>query len=1198
MVNLKKIELRGFKSFADKVEIPFQEGVTAIIGPNGCGKSNVADAIRWALAEQSSKSLRGKSMQDVIFAGTEKRKSMSYCEVSLYFDNTGRRIFPDLAYDEVVITRKLDRGGLSEYYICGSRVKRTDLINFLRDTGIGKDGYSIIGQGRVDEVLSAKPEERRRIFEEAAQISSFRAERTDSLRNLERTKLNLQTVNQVIAEIEKSIGPLKGQAEKAKKYFALKDELKYHEVNQYIYNFENNQQTKRKIQEKIDKATHELRLKEEQYKECCLRYDRCIIDSETIDKDFENANAELLLLKVDQERIKGEAGVTKERISNLKNEIARLNEELNEIDGELVDSDKLLRETDLKKEGVMSNYISAMKQFEDAQAKYSRLSESLAGHESDLEIKNLDYVHALEELNILKANFSGFVTEKGINEDRAKNILALMDSKKERLSAELTALAISGGKLERATEEQRQIVNNYNECLSDKKDCERAVESCMGDINKLNNDLASNNALLQLYQSMKNDYTGYQEDIKRLMQASKKDPKLGGKIIGVIAELLRVPEKYETAIEYALGGSLQHIVVNTSDDAKDIIEYLKYNGYGRITFRPLNVSRPQSLSPECAGVLRESGVRGVASNLISYDRRVGAVVEALLGSTVIVDDINIAAALYKKYNQAFRIITLEGDVFNRSGEITGGAKPNSKGQQNLLSKDKQIDLLKAKVNDIQNHINMLRESMHENQDMAQKLEKDILNLSQRMSELKIEIGLNSDKSKQSEALVDSLKMELEADSAEYEKIIATIKEIDDKLKAVDELEKVVSEKKDEYNAQLASSKDIGTKQKSEREVLSEKVMQLRLDTATLKSELDALDAERHRVEGEKHELEEDKLNKIAEIKTVEANLDKILNAPEKASLTPEEEAKIKSLEETIAQLSQRKRTISDEIKSLDALKETTFNERQTLNETKLRNENMLENVDIEIRNQQQHLLEEYDLTYASALPMKDENYKIHGAITAISDLKKAINQLGAINPQAMEMLEEHEQRLQEQTLQRDDIQKACDDLNTIIDSITDKMREMFIAAFDKINENFKVIFSQLFGGGKGDLRLNFDETDDELEAGIDIFAQPPGKKLQNIGLLSGGERALTAIAILFAILKLKPMPFCLLDEIEAALDDSNVNLFAEFLKRFSDFTQFIVITHRKGTMRHADTIFGVTMEEKGVTKLVSIEFEEALKQGN
>ncbi|MBQ9276512.1 MAG: AAA family ATPase, partial [Clostridia bacterium] len=547
----------------DKVEIPFQEGVTAIIGPNGCGKSNVSDAIRWTLGEQSAKQLRGKNMQDVIFAGTEKRKSMSYCEVSLTFNNEGQHIFPSLPYDEVVITRKLDRSGLSEYYINKTRCRMKDIIALFRDTGIGKEGYSIIGQGRVAEIMSAKPDDRRHIFEEAAGISKFRAQRNEAENKLEKTAANLQTANDVIAEIERQINPLRKQAETAQKYFELKEQLKYNEVNLYIYNYENIQSIKQKIYDRLAAAEKDLKVKDMQYREIVSRYERCIVESSSIDRVYDEDHAELMALKVDAEKVAGAANLVKEKITNLQAEIARLNSELASVDAQLVVSTGLIASTEQKKEACLAEYIKTSKEYEDLQSKYSYLSQSIEGQENTLEESNARYVKAVEDLSALRTNLSGYSTEKGMCEERAKMLFSLINQKKARLDEANTDLAVYGAKVKSTKEKLRSLTEEYNETLSERLESTEAIKAYSEDIQSLTQRLAIAEGQLKLYKQSKEDYQGYQEAVQRLMQDAKHDPIVKSKIMGVLAEVLSVPSEYESAIEYALGGTMQIVLVES-----------------------------------------------------------------------------------------------------------------------------------------------------------------------------------------------------------------------------------------------------------------------------------------------------------------------------------------------------------------------------------------------------------------------------------------------------------------------------------------------------------------------------------------------------------------------------------------------------------------------------------------------------------
>ena len=983
MLNLVKIELRGFKSFADKVEIPFREGVTAIIGPNGCGKSNVSDAIRWTLGEKSAKQLRGKSMQDVIFAGTEKRRSMSYCEVSLTFNNENQHIFPTLPFDEVVITRKLDRSGMSEYFLNNNHTRLRDIIALFHDTGIGKEGYSIIGQGRVDEIMSAKPDERRRIFEEAAGISKFRAERIEAERKLEKTALNLQTTNEVIAEIEKQIGPLRKQAEMAKRYNDLKEQLKHQEVNLYIYNYENNQAIKQKIYDRIAGYDKTLKLKDMEYNECVRRYDACITESSGIDRVFEDHNAELLSLKVGEAKSEGEAIALKERIANIQSQIVRLNEELTSVDNRLIVSEQTIKNTTAKKEEEFAAYLHTCKAYEDVNSKYSQLTDTLAGQESDLEARNLEYVRAIEELGALKSNISGFQAEKTINEERAKSIKQLLSQKKEKLDEELTNLSIFDGKVKTARDRMRQVATEYNECMTEKAEAQEAVKAFAEDISSLNGKLSANEERVRTFQAIKDQYSAYQNAVANLMKDSKHDPVLSSKIMGVLAEVISVPSEFEAAIEYALGGAMQNVLVENEGDASDLIAYLKQKNYGRVTFRPLTSCRPHELTGESVGVLKEPGCYGLASKLVKYDPKFDGFIQTLLGSTVVVNNIDNAIRIFRKYNQAFKIVTLDGEIFSRGGEITGGSRRNQ--TQGLLSQEKQIESARANLEKIKNNIAQIMSLREEKENDVVACEEKLELLNKEISELRIEIGVNEDKAKQALQITETLQTEINQGAEEYELVIASIKDITDKLNSIDALEKITAEKKEEYTTLLADTKSENTKQKTEREELAQRVMDLRIKMTTRKSALDGYDQELFRLSREKESLEEEKLDTIAQLKIEQSKLDNIASAPEKSSFSKEDEARIRILEKEIADLSERKRTISDEIKALDAQKTDIFNERNELTAKKTRDEGMLDNVDIEMRQQQTHILEEYDLTYASAVEFKDPEFKSYGALTVISD---------------------------------------------------------------------------------------------------------------------------------------------------------------------------------------------------------------------
>lgn len=1194
MLNFVKIELRGFKSFADKVEIPFQEGITAIIGPNGCGKSNVADAIRWTLGERSAKSLRGKSMQDVIFSGTEKRKGMSYCEVSLTFDNTGEKIFKGISFDEVVISRKMDRSGSSEYFINGNRCRLADITGLLHDTGIGKEGYSIIGQGRVQEIISGKPEDRRQIFEEAAGISKFRAERTESERKLERTRENLKTINEVIYEIEKQIKPLERQAEQAQKYNELKEKLRYYELNHYVFQFEKNQDFKEKIKLKLENFNHDIKVNELKFSESNKKYEQLLSESQKVDRDFESVSNELTSLKVDATKFEGDLALFREKLQNLQDAKKRTEDDLAELDTRMVENQKAIDIANQNKDEKFAEYLKASKELDDAEKKYRLVMQSADDQESQLARSNRDFIEAMNQLEELRSSQGSIMEQQGIVSQRAQSLKDIISEKKRDYAEAKTNFSIAEGKVNSYKAQLKELSEKYNEALYYKKEAESSIESYREDLKVFQEKLAGYRASLKLQESIKNDYAGYQDSVRLLMKDSNSDEFVSSRVWGVVASVIDVPEKYQAAIEYSLGGNMQNVLVETERDAADLITYLKRKGYGRVTFRPATSTRPQTIEPAFRGILNEPGVEGIAANLIAYDKKFDCFMQTLLGGTVVVNNIDNATNLYRKYNRQVKLVTLEGDVFTRGGEITGGSR---RGQMSsLLAQDKTIETIKENIAKYEKREEMAQSQLAEVSDTINSSIKAMEDAQKAIGDIRAELGAEISKYNLAKETFDRLEGELKTNQEDLDAVNNDIEGIKNKLSSISELEQLAATKREEYQQLLDSqtSSEDGERKK-ERQAANQAVMDAKVKSTQLKSELDNSDAELSRLIHNKESFESDKIELVAEIKGYKTQIDDMTKTPEKTNFTEEDKKRIEILSEEKDKLSQRKTEITEEIKKVDAEKTQLSEEKNGLIESRTRNENTLENLENTMLSQQQYILEEYDMTYQGCVEIRDEAFEDQGSGNEIKAIKGEITKLGEINPLALETLNETRARLDEQTAQRDDIQKAHDDIVSIIEELTKEMETKFITAFNQINENFRDTFYKLFGGGKGELKLDTSETDNVLECGINIMAQPPGKKIQGIHLLSGGEQALTAIAILFAILMLKPMPFCVLDEIEAALDDSNINNFAEFLKKFSDYTQFIVITHRKPTMAHADSIFGVTMQEQGVTKLVSVTFEEAVK---
>ncbi|MEG2541136.1 MAG: hypothetical protein RSB59_05150, partial [Clostridia bacterium] len=825
----------------------------------------------------------------------------------------------------VMVTRRYYRSGESEYFINRRAARLKDINELFMDTGLGREGYSIIGQGRIAEIMSAKPDDRRNIFEEAAGISKFRAQREEAERRLEKTATNLQTASEVIGEIERQLVPLKRQADNALKFFDLRDQLKSQEVNLYIYNFENNQNIKQKIYDRLAVAERELKIKNEKYNTCVQQYEKCLSDREGVDRLSENYTAELMALKVNAEKASGEVNVLKEKIGNLQSEKNRLNDELKSVDSQLATYDLMISSSENKKTGELTNYLSTSKELEDASKKLSLLSTTLKGQESDLETRNLEYVQAIEQLGALKGNLSGFIAEKGINEERSKNIMSLLSDKKAQLDAAITNLSIYEGKLKSAKEKLRNLSAEYNEALSNKMDANEAIKGYQQDIISLNSRLGASIGNLDLLVKIKNEYSGYQPAVKALMNDAKYDENLDRKVLGVLAEVLKVSPEYETAIEYALGGALQNVLVENERDASELITYLKQKNYGRITFRPLTSCRPHTLEGRDRDVLKEDGCYGLASDLVECDKKFNPFVETLLGTTVVVDNMVNAIRIFKKYNQSFKIVTVEGEIFSRGGEITGGSRKNQK--SGIMSQEKDIEQARASLERLKSQIADMNAERVERENEVASCDSAIVELNKSIQELRIECGLNEDKSKQAREITERLTAEVQRDAAEYEVVRNAIKDISSKIGNIDELEKLVKDKQIEYGSSLETSKSKSSEQKNEFELMNESVMSLRLKLAGHKSALDGCDADLFRLGHDRQGVEDEKMDLIADLKIVESNLEAISSAPEKKKFSPEDLARITLLESEVAGLSNKKKSLSDDIGRLDAEKNNLNTER-------------------------------------------------------------------------------------------------------------------------------------------------------------------------------------------------------------------------------------------------------------------------------
>ena len=1190
-MKFKRIEIYGFKSFADKYEIPFGSGVTAIVGPNGCGKSNVADSIRWVLGEQSAKLLRGNSMQDVIFNGTEKRKSMSYCEVALVFDNS-EKLFPSLDYEEVVLSRKLYRNGDSEYALNRTPCRLKDIVDLLRDGGMGREGYSIIGQGRIDELLSAKPEDRRQIFEEAAGISKFKARKVDSERKLMRTRDNLTRITDILEEKSRQLEPLMKQAETARKWLDMRDSLKHHEINTYIHQYDTASQAKEVINGRLNGITEEIDLKQKSYEAAVASYNESMYDLNSIDKNINALREELLTLTVGMEKQAGDMKVLKERLSALFDRNRRLEEANEALDNRYSDTLKAVEKAKTERAERENLLDNARTEVENYRQRYLEAVEKLTRDENAAQNSKQALMEAMDRLADIKANMSRLLAERDA-------LSSSVEENDKRIASETELLNRDETEFKELTEGLKSVAALKNELGEKLQSAYKRNNELLAEANettarldKLNEKFYTAESRRKILHEMREAYDGFAFSIRNLMNDAKKNAQLNSRIEGIVAQLISMDAKFETAIETALGQSMQNIVTRDEDAAKFIIEYLKKMKYGRITFLPMTSIRPRYLDSRFDRALKAEGVFGVASDLVRYDRKYDGIIRGLLGNTVIVNNLDTAVSLAKSTGYGFKIVTLEGDIINPFGAITGGSKKND--IANIFSHDRELKELEETVKNLTAELARLNDKKDKCATELDAVQSLIKQTQQNIHEADLQIAAKTEAKNKLASDIDARKRVVTdlVSSGNADKL--RIEKINTDINSVGELEELITSKKQNAKQDDETRQKKYDQLKTSRDELQEKLTSARLAAAELESAVKTLENDIQRMQADiaavASEIETNN-EEINENKSQISTIEKGIQSDEQRDESADAK-RIVQIKEKLAHFDSYKESLQEKVASVDKTRLDLMNELQTLRENKSREEMLLLKVDTDIEQMEQRVREEYNLEYEDCLAFKEENYDATKGIQETARLKRAMNALGNVNVDAIEMSKTVSEEYNELNAQKEDLEKAESDLMKIIKDLSDEMLARFSTQFAQIRSNFIKIFKELFNGGNADLELL--DSENPLEAGIEIKAQPPEKKLQSISLLSGGEKALTAIAILFAILKLKPMPFCLLDEIEAALDDANANRFAKYLRRFSEDTQFIVITHRKPTMELADSLYGVTMEEKGVSKIVSVKLEDAV----
>ena len=1180
---LKRLEMQGFKSFADKTVLEFMPGITSVIGPNGSGKSNISDAIRWVLGEQSMKSLRGSKSEDIIFAGTQNRKSLGFAEASLVFDNTDGKL--PVEYTEVTVTRKIYRSGESGYYINKTPCRLKDVLELFMDTGIGKDGYSIIGQGKIDEILSNKSEDRRHIFEEAAGIVKYRVRKVESEKKLEHTKLNLLRINDILSEIESNIEPLRIQSEKARKFLDLREELKSIEVGLFLYNIES-------YKEKLQKVIEDNEILKSQNEEASNKMqeisdlkEKLKQEIDDITNNIENMQNLGFESEKEKERLNSEINISKERITNNKENDNRYNAEIEEIKLRIKDLEEEKKAKLDKKNNLFTNKEKFKKELEEKEKELEEANKKLSSKELEIEEKKKIVSDNTDAKYEKQANISTIEANLENIEKRKKQIATEIDFNISELdSTRLTKEEIAKVFYE-IEDKKNKATKSLNEISSKSEETERKIKEYDDTINKLSSEYRIKESRLKFLKETEREKEGYIRSVKNLLLDCEKDNSLKKGLHGVLASILKTPKEYETAIEMTLGAALQNVVTETEQDAKKLVEHLRKNNLGRASFLPISTVKGKKL--EKYNSKNINGIQGIASDLVEYNKKYEQIVLSFLGRTVIVDDMDTAIALAKQNNYSFRIVTLKGDLINPSGAITGGSVAQK--TVNILGRAREIEDLEKELKKINSKIEKIQQEKEEYLNDSESVLEEINSLEKSLQEIDIVYAADKQKLIAVEENIDRIQKRLEklkAEKTELEKQ----KEEEVKNKEQEEADiKRISEENIELNAIIEQFANLNKDNQTYIDDLNMDVTNLKISVSSFDESESSIDemVERINLDIENNNSSiESKLKQKENIKldneTLENNIKELL---EKIN---EIDEKVNNSGNQVNELKAQRIEKNNSLSKAEKNYESQFEVIEGLKEQIVKIDVKKSKLEQDIEDVVNKLWEEYELTPNNVGEyQKPEN--VQSTTKQVNKLRSQIKELGSINVDSIEEYNTTKQRYDFMCEQRLDLEDGIAKLKKVIQDMTSTMKTQFAKQFEIINKNFGEVFKELFGGGKAELILT--DPENILECGIDIHVQPPGKKLQNMTLLSGGEKAFTAIALLFAILKINPSPFCVLDEIEAALDDVNVFRYADYLKKFTNNTQFLVITHRKGTMEAADTVYGITMEENGISKLLSMKLK-------
>ena len=1176
---LKRLELQGFKSFADKTVLELMPGITTVIGPNGSGKSNISDAIRWVLGEQSMKSLRGTKSLDIIFAGTQNRKSLGFAEASLVFDNSDGAL--PIEYTEVTVTRKIYRSGETGYFINKVPCRLKDVLELFMDTGIGKDGYSIIGQGKIDEILSNKSEDRRHIFEEAAGIVKYRTRKEESEKKLEHTKLNLLRINDILTEIEGNLEPLQMQSDKAKKYLNLREELKSIEIGLFVYNIEKYKKDLEELVQSIEVMQNQANEEDEKLEHIKALKEELKTSIDQITEEIENMSNIGFESQKQIEQLNSDINVAKTKIANNNENSQRYSKEIEEQNNHIKELKEEIEQKEAKKDNLKQNKEKFEKELNEKQAELDKLTEKLSSKELEIE----GYKQTVEQNTDKKYELQSEINAQNINYQNYEKRQAQIKQEMQSTISELDSTRLNKEDIAKQFNEIENKKNKAQKSLDDvakqREEANQKIKSFESNINILSSDMRVKESKLKFLIETEKEKEGYIKSVKSLLKDCENIKDLGKGMHGVLANIIEVPDELETAIEMCLGASLQNIVTETEEDAKKLVEHLRKNNLGRASFLPISSVKGRKLD-KIKG--NENGIVGIASDLVKYNKKYEQIILNLLGRTVIVDNMNTAIKVAKQNGYTFRIVTTEGDLINPSGAITGGSV--AKKTVNILGRGKEIEKLEKEINNLKQQIEKLQNDKQNYEESIEGILELSANLEKELQEIDITYATERQKVISIDENIEKLQKRLNRLKEEQTNLEKQKEEaVSTKGNLQVEINKI-SEQNQELSKIINEFAELN---KDDQKYIDD----LNFDITNLKISVSSFDESEASIQEIQERINQELENANQSIKNKEIQIEQIKKDNEELQ---------KSIEGTLQKIEEVKTNVQNSSSKIEELKQerTSKNEKLSKQENEITDKfkiiedlkGQLVKLDVkktkieeDINSIYNKMWEEYELTPNNVGEyQKPENVQL--TQRRVNSLRTEIKELGSVNIDSIQEYKNLKDRYDFMSEQRLDLENTMSKLRNVISEMTQIMKEQFRDKFKVINKNFGEVFAELFGGGKAELKLEDEEN--ILECGIDITVQPPGKKLQNMMLLSGGEKAFTAIALLFAILKINPAPFCVLDEIEAALDDVNVFRYAEYLKKFTEHTQFLVITHRKGTMEVADSVYGVTMEESGISKLLSM----------